>query len=288
MRLLKASQNESAKRDLFLQTVSSHLGYVSELGFRTKFGQRVGYDSQVWGGAFIDCCIRDSGVHNFPSFVNTSAAVSEVLRRGLDNRVPQVGDVVVFNFASMSGPTASSFNQPHTGVVVDVREFEETGRFLTVEGNTEGATVNSKRDGVHQRIRHMTDVMIFCRPLFSNKKPFSQRVMEIFDTARTRFSKEETDAIVELVKEPLILKIKSEIVYGTRNKRVEIIQIALAMVTDLRGAETGKWDGATAAAMARFQRNIGRSGSDVTGLPDFNALSRLSRDTNVFIIETDD
>jgi hypothetical protein len=60
------------------------------------------------------------------------------------------------------------------------------------------------------------------------------------------------------------------------------------MVTDLRGAETGKWDGATAAAMSRFQRNIGRSGSDVTGLPDFNALSRLSRDTNVFIIETDD
>jgi hypothetical protein len=287
VRLLKASQNESAKRDLFLQTVSSHLGYVSELGFRTKFGQRVGYDSQPWGGAFIDCCIRDSGVQNFPAFVNTSAAVSEVLRRGLDNRVPQVGDIVVFNFASMSGPSASSFNQPHCGVVVNIKEFEETGRFLTVEGNIEGATVNSKRDGVYQRIRHMTDVMIFCRPLFSNKKPFSQRVMEIFDTARTRFSKEETDAIVELVKEPLILKIKSEIVYGTRNKRVEIIQIALAMVTDLRGAETGKWDGATAAAMSRFQRNIGRSGSDVTGLPDFNALSRLSRDTNVFTIEID-
>lgn len=285
MRLLKSSETESAKRDFFLQTVSSHLGYISELGGRNKFGLRVGYDSMPWGGAFIDACARDAGLPNFPSFVNTSAGLAEALRRGHDYRVPEPGDIVIFNFSSMSGPTAGAFNQPHCGVVTDTREFADTGRFISVEGGIEGSTVSSKKDGVHQKIRHMTDVMLFYRPEFQELVTFNERLMQIFDKARTRFSKEETDAIEEFARVPLILKLNGEIRYGMRNKRVEIIQLALAMVTDLRGAESGKWDAATAAACSRFQRNIGRTGKDVTGLPDSSTLKRLSQDTKVFIIE---
>ena len=69
------------------------------------------------------------------------------------------------------------------------------------------------------------------------------------------------------------------------NKRVQIIQLALATVTDLRGAEPGKWDAATAAACSRFQRNVGRVGSDVTGLPDMSTLQRLSKVTGLFKLE---
>jgi uncharacterized BrkB/YihY/UPF0761 family membrane protein len=55
------------------------------------------------------------------------------------------------------------------------------------------------------------------------------------------------------------------------------------MVTNER--DCNKWDATTAAACARFQRNIGRTGADVTGLPDAGTLDRLSKDTRIFKLE---
>jgi len=286
----KKREEKIASRDYFLQTVQSHLGYQAELLGRNKFGQKVGYDSQPWSGAFVDVCARDASLHNFPSFINSAAGLAEAIRRGQYFRVPQKGDVVIFNFSSMSGDqTGGAFNMPHCGVVTDVREFDETGRFITVEGNTQGETAATKKDGVHQKMRHLADVILFYRPEFSrrasNRRTFAQTMIEIFDGARTRFTKDETDAIQDAAREPMLLKINGEIKPGTRNKRVEIIQLALATVTDLKGATPGKWDSITAAACSRFQRNIGRVGSDVTGLPDLNTLKRLSKETGIFLID---
>jgi hypothetical protein len=82
-----------------------------------------------------------------------------------------------------------------------------------------------------------------------------------------------------------VLRLNGEVRYGDRNKKIELIQLALAVVTDLRGCEPGKWDGATAAACSRFQRNIGRTGSDVTGLPDAGTLQRLAKESGIFVVE---
>ena len=285
----KKRQEESAAREYFLQTVQSHLGYQAELLGRNKFGQKIGYDSVPWSGAFVDVCARDAALPNFPSFVNTAAGLAEAIRRGQYFRTPRPGDIAIFNFSSTSGHAAGSFNMPHCGVVTDTREFDETGRFVTIEGNTQGDTASTKNDGVHQKLRHLTDVILFYRPEFvkrrSRGKTFYQILIEIFDGARTRFTKDETDAIEEAARTPLLLKINGEIKHGTRNRRVEIIQLALATVTDLKGATPGKWDSMTAAACARFQRNIGRAGPDVTGLPDINTLRRLSKETGIFLLE---
>lgn len=287
MRLLKKSQTASAAKELFLQTALSYLGYQPELLGRNKFGQKVGYDSVPWSGAFVDVCAREAGIPNFASFVNTAAGLGESLRNGQDFRVPEVGDIVVFNFSSNVGFAASPFSMMHCGIVTDVREFENSGRFVTVEANTEGSSAATKRDGVHQKVRHMTDVLTFCRPRFRpDRLTFNGWLMKTFDAARTTFTREETDLIEREVLVPKILKLNGEIRYGDRNKRVEIIQLALAMVTDLRSAEPGRWDTATAAACSRFQRNIGRTGYGVTGLPDLNMLKRLSHDTGVFILES--
>lgn len=285
----KKIAKQDAQREYFLQTVQSHLGYQAELLGRNKFGQKVGYDSQPWSGAFVDVCAREADLKT-PSFLNPAAGLAESVRRGQYFRKPQPGDIVIFNFSSAAGQTGGAFNMPHCGVVTDTREFEETGRFITIEGNTEGDTASTKKDGVHQKVRHLTDVIFFHRPDFSQrtassaKRSFYQLMIEIFDGARTRFSKEETDAIHEAARAPMLLKLNGEIKHGARNRRVEIIQLALATVTDLRGAEPGKWDSITAAACARFQRNIGRVGTDVTGLPDVNTLKRLSKDTGIFLL----
>jgi hypothetical protein len=175
---------------------------------------------------------------------------------------------------------------PHCGIVIDVREFESTGRFITVEGNTEGTTAYTQKDGVHQKIRSINEVLIFCHPNFDGRRAgsrtFNERLMQLLDQGRTKFDGSDLVELQQAVKDPVKLLMNGEIKYGDRNKRVEIIQLALAAVTDIRGAQPGKWDSVTAAACARFQRNIGRTGSDVTGLPDNGTLQRLSKDTGIF------
>jgi hypothetical protein len=276
--------------ELFISNAQKYLGYTSEILGRNMFGQKVGYDSAPWSGAFIDVVARESDL-NIPSFVYSAAGLAECIRTGAISRVPKLGDIVLFNFSSMSGHEAGPFDMPHCGIVTDVQEFTKTGRFVTVEGNIEGPGKHLTKNGVHQRIRSIADVAIFCRPAFSNGKlgsrsTFYERLMKIFDGARTRMTSGEIKEIQEAASAPSVIKINNEIKHGDRNKRIETIQLALATVTDLRGCEPGKWDQVTASAFARFQRNIGLTGSDVTGLPDPGTLNRLSKVSGVFRLES--
>ena len=285
----KKTQGPGPHVELFISTAQRYLGYNSEILGRNMFGQKVGYDTGPWSGAFIDVVARESQV-NIPSFVYSPAGLAECIRSGAISRAPKPGDIAIFNFSSMSGHEPEPFGMPHCGIVTDVQEFTKSGRFVTVEGNTEGASTFTKKDGVHQKIRNVTDVVIFCRPVFSNGKirsrsTFYERLMRLTDPARTRITGDELAEIQEAARTPSILKLNGEIRHGDRNKRIETIQLALATVTDLRGCEPGKWDSITAAACARFQRNIGRTGSDVTGLPDPGTLKRLSKDSGVFRLE---
>lgn len=274
--------------ELFIATARKYLGYSSEILGRNIFGQKVGYDAQPWSGAFIDVVAREASL-NIPSFVYSAAGMAESIRAGAISRVPQPGDIVIFNFSSNVGAAASAFSMPHCGIVTDVQEFTKTGRFITVEGNTEGGSKHLMKDGVHQKIRHVTEVTVFCRPAFSKKlgsgRTFNERLMLLLDGARTKITADEYAELEAAASAPSILKLNGEVRYGDRNKKIEIIQLALAVVTDLRGCEPGKWDAATAAACARFQRNIGRTGSDVTGLPDSGTLDRLSKETRIFKLE---
>jgi hypothetical protein len=282
----KKTQGPGPHVELFISTAQKYLGYTSEILGRNMFGQKVGYDAGPWGGAFIDVVARESQV-NIPSFVYSPAGLAECIRAGAISRAPRPGDIALFNFSSMSGHEPDAFGPPHCGIVTDVQEFTKSGRFVTVEGNTEGGSKHLTKDGVHQKIRHVTDVVIFCRPAFTNgkirsRKTFYERLMDLFDAARTRITVAELEEIRIAASAPSVLTLNGEIRHGDRNKRIELIQLALATVTDIRGCEPGKWDAITAAACARFQRNIGRTGSDVTGLPDPGTLKRLSKDSRVF------
>jgi hypothetical protein len=275
--------------ELFVTNAQKYLGYSSEMLGRNMFGQKVGYDSGPWSGAFIDVVARESQV-NIPSFVYSAAGLAQCIRSGAISRAPKVGDIAIYNFSSISGYEPDPFGMPHCGIVTDVQEFMKSGRFVTVEGNTGGPGQLSTKDGVHQKIRHVTDVLIFCRPAFTNGKigsrsTFYERLMKLIDPARTRITGDEIKELEKAASAPSILRLNGEIRSGDRNKRIELIQLALATVTDLRGCEPGKWDAITGAACARFQRNIGRTGSDVTGLPDIGTLKRLSKDSRIFKLE---
>lgn len=284
----KKTPKPAAQVELFVSTAQKYLGYYAEPLGRNIFGGKVGYETGPWSGAFIDVVAREAYV-DLPSFVYTPAGLAESIRAGNISRVPRPGDIAIFNFSSGVGHVHSGFDMPHCGIVTDVQEFTRTGRFITVEGNSEGTGAYQKKDGVHQRIRSLTDVVLFCRPAFTGTdkpgKTFYERMMVLFDPARTKMTVDETDEIQKAASAPRVVKLNGEIKHGDRNKRIELIQLALATVTDLRGCEPGKWDGVTAAACSRFQRNIGRVGQDVTGLPDLATLQRLSKETGLFTLE---
>lgn len=288
MRLRKRQEDATAAAvGLFIKTAQQYLGYTVDLGGRNIFGQKVGYDAQPWAGAFVDVCAKEAGLQ-LPSFTYTPAALAEFIRDGNFSREARPGSIAIFNFSSNVGHAADAFGMPHCGIVVDVREFETTGRFITVEGNTEGTTTFTKKDGVHQRIRTINDVVVFCHPKFSRRagsQTFNERLIVWLDRGRTAYDSSDLVELQQAAKEPVKLLMNGEIKHGDRNRRVETIQLALATVTDLRGAEPGKWDSVTAAACSRYQRMIGYVGKDASGLPDVHTLKRLARETGLFRLD---
>lgn len=272
-----------AAAQLLIKKAQQYLGYTVELGGRNMFGQKVGYDSQPWAGAFVDVCAKEAGL-KLPSFVYTAAALAEFVRAGNFSREARPGSIAIYNFPSNVGHAADVFGMPHCGIVTDVREFSTTGKFITVEGNTEGTTNYTKKDGVHQKIRSINDVLVFCHPV-TGRRTFNERLMAWMDRGRTTFNGADLAAIDAAARTPLTVKLNTEIKHGDRSKKIETIQLALATVTDLRGAEPGKWDFVTAAACSRYQRSMGFVGKDVSGLPNVQTLKRLARETGLFKID---
>lgn len=267
--------------ELFIKSAQQHLGYTAEQLGKNKFGSRVGYDSQPWAGAFVDVCARDAGL-KLPSFVHTAAALAEFIRSGNFTRDPKPGDIAVYNFSSNVGHAADAFGMPHCGIVTDVREFSESGRFIAIEGNTVGSTTHQQKDGVYQKIRSINDVILFAQPLRADGQTFNEWLIKLLDRGRTKVESDELKFIEEAASAAVTIDVQKEIRPGDRNKTIEIIQLALGTVTDIRGCQPGKWDSITTAACARYQRMIGFVGKDADGLPDVNTLKRLARDTGLF------
>ena len=281
---LRKREDTAAQIELFIKSATQHLGYTAEQLGKNIFGQKVGYDSQPWGGAFVDVCAREAGFY-LPSFVYTPAALAEFIRDGNFSRSPQPGSIAIYNFSSNVGHAADAFGMPHCGIVVDVREFAETGKFITIEGNTTGATTHQQKDGVYQKVRSINEVLVFCQPLRAGRQTFNERLMAWMDRGRTKFDGEDLKQVDAAARAPELLTIDKDIRPGDRNRKIEIIQLALATVTDLRGVQPGKWDAITAAACSRYQRSIGYVGKDVSGLPDVNTLKRLAKDTGLFRLD---
>lgn len=280
--MFRKNQAPGSAAALLVRTAQKYLGYTSDLGGKNIFGAKVGYDSRPWSGAFVEVCLREAGLQG-PSFVYTPAALADYLRQGNFSRDPRPGSIAIFNFSSNTGHAADAFGMMHCGVVTDIREFESTGRFITVEGNVEGTTTFSKRDGVHQRVRSINDVVVFCHPAAAGT--FNGSLLKLLDRGRTVFNGEDLDDIAEAARDPKPLSLKVPLKHGDRNKKIEVIQLALATVTDLRGATLGTWDATTAAACSRYQRSMGYVGPDATGLPGTATLKRLAKETGLFTID---
>jgi hypothetical protein len=264
----------------FITTARKYNGYTSEVLGRNIFGQRVGYDSQPWAGAFIDVVAREAGL-NIPSFTYVPAGLAEFVRTGNISRTPRPGDIAIYAFSSNP---ASAFSSPHCGIVADTRNFKRTGEFLAIEGDITGTGVYQNKNGVHQKIRTSHEVVVFCRPvpsMINGPHLLMKLVRKLTGGAPDRI---ELATINEAASAPKEIRLPKLLAARTRNTDIERVQLALSLVTDLQEVERGKWDQATSSAFANFQRTIGRVGSDATGTPDLSSLQRLAKETGLFNI----
>jgi hypothetical protein len=277
---------------IFILTAKKYVGYKSGSLQRNQFGERVGYDSQPWSGAFIDVVAREAGVHKLPSFVYTPAAAAEAVRNGLVVSWPRAGDIVIFNFATASsgqGIPASPFGMPHCGIVTDSTKVMTDGAFQVVEANTNGDVARQEaeqRDGVYLKTRRMSDVMMFIRPEEFTGRGLGTRIHQLLLKALrlVKAEKLELDEIQEAASNPMLVQLQY-LQPGKRSKHIELVQLALGLHVDISGAKRGYWDAATRSAFARYQRNIGRVGADANGDPDFHTLQRLGQESRVFTID---
>lgn len=275
--------DKPAAADKFIQAAKNYLGYVAGPMLRNQFGERVGYNSQPWAGAFIDVVARECGLQ-LPSCVYTASGLAELINNGLMRSQPRPGDLVFFAFPSENA--ASAFAMPHAGIVIDTREYKSTGKFLTIEGNSRPANAKygQDTDGVHQRVRHQGDVLAFIRPKF-NGGPQRLYPVQLLINVITKLSSKtarlEATALEEAARSPKDVVIAT-LKPGLRNRSIEVVQLALGVTVNLKSATPGVWDAATANAFARYQRRIGYVGTAASGNVDRVTLQRLATETGLF------
>jgi hypothetical protein len=251
---------EANLRDSFIASAENYLGYAARADGTNHFGETVGYNGKglPWDGAFIDVCAREVGLP-LPAFVYTPQALSNYIRNGRLYLTPKRGDIAFFETS-----TVTDFGPPHVGIVTDVSRFATDGIFSTIEaqvshGLPRGSSLN---DGVYKRSRSKLDTIGFARLNFKITARHSAK------------ENTSTDAL------PVI--VPAQVIPNMKHPNVQHVQLALSVVTDVRRLPRGHFDGKTRSAYAKFQRSIGYVPAD--GVPDFNSLQRLAKETGLFTV----
>ena len=243
------------RRARFLEEARSHLGYKTRPGGLSDFAQTVGYAGHdiPWDGAFIDVVARNAGVV-MPACVQTGSGLAEFVADGRIRFLPAPGDIVFFSF-----PATGMWGQPHAGIVTaaDV----QTDYFSAIEAQVSSGLPRASADriGIFERTRWLHEVIAFARPDFK-VRPGREPIMQ-------------TDSVFVRL---------NRVRPGSKSRDVQTVQLALTSVAGLRSHEVGIFDRATQDAYARWQRRIGRVGSDAIGTPDQGSLERLGRETGLF------
>ena len=272
---MTATPNPPSSKDLlelFLAKALAYQGHRAQANMLSGFGEKVGYGSNPWAGSFIDVVAREAGLttKNVPATVYTPAALAEFVKRNTLYQRPQRGDIAFFAFPGEGSRTM--FDMPHVGIVVETSRFTSTGMVQVLEAQTSSGLPRGNQDptGVYLRVRSAQDFIGFGRPDFGPKKSLS------FNNKLKDFTKGFTS-------DPLPVLTLAQLTTGRPNRATERLQLALSSQVQLAGYLPGTFDAATRAALAHYQRTLGRVGSDATGSPDASTLACLARDSGLFL-----
>ena len=258
MTLHGRTRAEAARR--LIAVAESQLGLAPLADGTTPYGQRAGYPTAAWAGAFVDWCFAEARAEELPHLELPAAclrpadALAGFARLRRLQRRPAVGDVVFLAVPASDGGL-------QVGIVADCSRWAADGSLRTVEGSVHsGLPRGPERPGVYPRTRYATDVVAFGRPALAARK-----------TGRP------ADAAADL---PLVTV--AHLTTGRRSRSVELLQQALALCTEGRGFDRGLYCPRTRSAVADFQRSRGRLGDHASGSPDPRTLRELADRSRLF------
>jgi hypothetical protein len=245
------------QRDRFVEKARDYVGYRCRPGGLSDFSQETGYHGHEipWSGAWVDHVARETEVM-MPACVYGPGALAEFVQTGRFYLRPEPGDVAFFAFPTVvTGPSAG-FAMPHVGIVVSTAD--NGGKFLTVEAQVSAGLPRGSKDpdGIYERTRWIFETTGFGRPNFRARPGIDATPETVISFSNVRT--------------------------GKGSSEIALVQTALLNTCDLREYATGTWDTATRRAFARWQRRIGRAGSDAAGLPVREDLERLGLETGLF------
>lgn len=259
MSYLHGKRRDAAARRL-VAVAESQLGLTPLADGTTPYGQRAGYPTVAWTGAFVDWCFaeartEDGGGLELPAAcLRPADGLAGFARLRRLQRRPAVGDVVF-----LAVPAADGGMQ--LGIVADCSRWSADGLVTTVEGSVHsGLPRGGDRLGVYSRTRYATDVIAFGRPALAAR--------------RDERPADDPGGL------PLVLV--AHLTTGRRSRSVELLQLALATCTEGRGFDRGLYCSRTRSAVADFQRSRGRLGDRASGLPDPLTLRELADRSRLF------
>lgn len=246
-----------------------YVGYTALSENRSKFGR----SGITWDGAFIDEIFKDLKF-KIPNHQYTASALAFYAKTHRLVQKPRVGDIVFFGFAPGGGHTLEA---PHVGIVSDLGSWREHRTFRCIEGQTNSGLPRGPQEhnGVYERTRHESDVLIFARPA----KTLTQRraASAIASNIESLPGSGSEIRIAHLTK---CQNPSSAAEAGPKiQKSVELVQLALAVhpAVQLRNADRGVFNMKTRRALAAFQRFNGAINPD--GTPDVPTLRALAAET---------
>lgn len=261
MKLFKVRSGDAARR-LFIETAESFVGLTVPNLNAVPFTQAIGKPGITWNGVFVDYCAAKTGMgREIPSHMSTAAALGTFVKSHQIFDRPAPGDIAFFEVSTDVGPRVA--------IVTDVSNWEKHASFQCVEAQTDSGLPRSDKlpNGVYKRTRYKYEAICFARPNFA-------RALNELTAA------EDPDATSHL---PLVKSFTWR--PGLKHPDVAVVQLALSTVNDLKGVPRGEWDARSQSAFANFQRRIGYTPLEATGIPDGKSLNELAKMTRLFRIQ---
>lgn len=265
MKLFKVRSGDAA-RSLFISTAESFVGFTVPNIQAVPFTQAIGRPGTTWNGVFVDYCAAKSGLGRLiPSHVSTAAALGTFVKSYQIYNRPVPGDIAYFEITTDVGP--------RVGIVTDVTNWEKHGTFQCIEAQTDSGLPRGDKipNGVFKRTRYKYEVIAFARPNF-------KRAINGEAAARAQDPDLQKDIMKPFVKSFTWRP-------GLKHPDVALVQLALSTLNDLKGVPRGEWDARSIAAFANFQRRIGYSPEEASGIPDGKSLNELSKMTGIFQVK---
>jgi len=128
-------------RNKIVEIAEKEVGYIEQIGNKTKYGKWFGMDGVPWCGMFVSWVYAKAGyplpkIGFTKGFAGCQAAYEYFKKKGMITKDQKPGDIVLFDFNG-----DGRFD--HTGIFTSKNHITALEKFPCIEGNTSDKNQNN-------------------------------------------------------------------------------------------------------------------------------------------------